>query len=83
MELLLKEFQESYPEVMRPLLHDRNYILALATWRAGAMAAAHGPVLAIVGKGHLSGMVYSLEQLADMQARAVAAPLLAAQRSHQ
>lgn len=75
-ELLLKEFSQTYPEVMKPLLHDRNWVLATNTWHV-AQQTAHqeGPVLAIVGKGHMGGMVYVCERLVEMFAKTGGMPV--------
>lgn len=66
-ELLLKEFSDTYPEAIKPLLHDRNWVLATNTWHVAQQAAQQeGPVVAVVGKGHLGGMVYVFEQLVQL-----------------
>ncbi|GBF97220.1 hypothetical protein Rsub_10081 [Raphidocelis subcapitata] len=37
---IFKEMRETFPELMGPLLHDRNWVLAVGSWRAAAAAAA-------------------------------------------
>lgn len=72
-ELLLTEFAQEYPEVMRPLLHDRNWVLATNSLQAAQISAHNAPgshVVAIVGKGHIPGMVYVIESVVDVFARA-------------
>lgn len=92
MELLLKEFSETYPEVMRPLLHDRNWVLATNTWHVAQRAAeaaaggggssssqgaghVAGVVVAVVGKGHIPGMVYVVQWLVNMMAKTGGRPV--------
>ncbi|WIA10654.1 hypothetical protein OEZ85_010834 [Tetradesmus obliquus] len=72
-ELLLTEFAQEYPEVMRPLLHDRNWVLATNTLQAAQISAHNAlgsPVVAIVGKGHIPGMVYVIESVVNVFAQA-------------
>lgn len=75
-ELLLKEFREAYPEVMKPLLHDRNWVLATTMWHIAQQTVQQdGPVVAVVGKGHMGGMVYVCERLVEMFAKTGGMPV--------
>eukprot|EP00775_Hariotina_reticulata_P008188 gene8188-8379_t len=65
-QVLLKECGDAYPELMRPLVHDRNWLLATTAWRAAQHTAEPGqPVLAIVGRGHMAGMVYVTHRIVE------------------
>ncbi len=59
-ELLQRELGSEYPTLMWPLLHERNAAMALALVEARACGAKR--VVAVVGKGHLPGLVHSLMQ---------------------
>lgn len=45
----------------------RNWVLATNTWRAGQHTS--GPVLAVVGKGHLPGIEYAVLHLVEWMAK--------------
>lgn len=45
----------------------RNWVLATNTWCAAQRTS--GPVVSVVGKGHLPGIVYAVEQLVDWMAK--------------
>jgi pheromone shutdown protein TraB len=64
---MLSEMGEEYPEVLRALLHDRNWYLAIQIWRAAQ--TSHKPLVAVLGKGHLQGVVYVLCYLSIIAAR--------------
>ena len=64
---MLAELGEEFPEVLRALLHDRNWYLAVQIWRAAQ--TSHQPLVAVVGKGHLQGVVYVLCYLSVIAAR--------------
>jgi pheromone shutdown protein TraB len=52
----------------------RNWVLATNTLQAAQSSADNAPgspVVAIVGKGHIPGMVYVMESIADVFARAL------------
>lgn len=73
---------------MDALLHHRNLWLATNAWRAAQTVEAlpqrfaaearrgpPGPVVAVVGKGHLGGIVWVLRQLLCVAARAGGQPI--------
>mmetsp|Transcript_6360 Transcript_6360/g.15792 ORF Transcript_6360/g.15792 Transcript_6360/m.15792 type:complete len:561 (-) Transcript_6360:215-1897(-) len=57
-QLLQRELGARYPEIMGPLLHERNWQLAYTVHQA----AQHGmrKVVLVVGKCHVPGVVYCL-----------------------
>jgi len=70
---LLKELQEDFPQLLKPLLHDRNWVLATNTWCAAQRTS--GPVVSVVGKGHLPGIVYAVQQLVGWMAKTGGHPI--------
>ncbi len=44
------EMAEDYPEVMRPLLHDRNWYLAVRMWQWAQRSPEGRPLVAVIGK---------------------------------
>lgn len=56
---MLTEFGIRFPEVMPPLLHERDVYLAWSLSRSKAVNGSHA-VVGVVGKGHLPGIVHAL-----------------------
>jgi len=59
-ERYLETMGEQFPSVKRVLLDDRNVHMAK---RISALASEHGNIVAIVGDGHVSGIVEALGTL--------------------
>lgn len=49
---------KDFPQIVYPLLHERNVHLARAVEALGAAGSKR--VVAVVGKGHLPGLIHSL-----------------------
>lgn len=58
---MLAEFSARFPEVMPPLLHERDVYLAWSLSRSKAVNGS-AAVVGIVGKGHLPGVVHALTE---------------------
>lgn len=56
---LVGQLQESYPELVAPLIHERDLYLAWSMKRSKAVNGTQR-VVAVVGRGHLRGVVYAL-----------------------
>lgn len=56
---MLAEFGARFPEVMPPLLHERDVYLAWSLSRSKAVNGSQA-VVGVVGKGHLHGIVHAL-----------------------
>jgi pheromone shutdown protein TraB len=57
----------------------RNWVLATNTLQAAQHSAARSlasPVVAIVGKGHIPGMVYVIEKVVDVYTDALASHMM-------
>jgi pheromone shutdown protein TraB len=66
---LLKELSLEYPEVLLPLVHDRNWYLAVRIWRYARLTRR--PLVAVLGKAHLQGVVHALLYLSIVALRMV------------
>jgi pheromone shutdown protein TraB len=64
---MLSQLGKEYPEVVRALLHDRNWSLAIQLWTAAQTSLK--PAVAVVGSAHLQGVVYVLCYLSIIAAR--------------
>ncbi|KAK9901278.1 hypothetical protein WJX75_003832 [Coccomyxa subellipsoidea] len=56
---VLAEYSANFPEVVGPLLHERDMYLAWSLKRSKAVNGS-GRVVGVVGKGHLRGVLYHL-----------------------
>ncbi|KAI3425153.1 hypothetical protein D9Q98_008924 [Chlorella vulgaris] len=57
--LLFDQLSEAYPQLVGPLVHERDLYLAWSIKRSKAVNGARR-VVAVVGKGHLRGLCYAL-----------------------
>eukprot|EP00878_Enallax_costatus_P026615 GHUV01028568.1.p1 GENE.GHUV01028568.1~~GHUV01028568.1.p1 ORF type:complete len:443 (+),score=150.15 GHUV01028568.1:754-2082(+) len=55
-----KSLSKAYPELVNPLIAERDLYLAWSLKRSKAANGAHA-VVGVVGKGHLRGIVYALK----------------------
>lgn len=57
--LLFQQLSEAYPELVGPLVHERDLYLAWSLKRSKAVNGACA-VVGVIGKGHLRGVCYAL-----------------------
>uniref|UniRef100_A0A7S1X1G4 TraB domain-containing protein n=1 Tax=Tetraselmis chuii TaxID=63592 RepID=A0A7S1X1G4_9CHLO len=56
---MLKQFADAYPNLLKPLIFERDLYLAWSLKRSKAVNGTER-VVGVVGKGHLRGVVYAL-----------------------
>jgi pheromone shutdown-related protein TraB len=60
---MMKEMAEFLPSVKEVLIDERDHYLAIKTWENAATGDLEKPVLAVVGAGHVPGMVEKILEL--------------------
>eukprot|EP00879_Flechtneria_rotunda_P025478 GHRR01027077.1.p1 GENE.GHRR01027077.1~~GHRR01027077.1.p1 ORF type:complete len:213 (+),score=52.74 GHRR01027077.1:262-900(+) len=63
-----KQLSRQYPELVSPLVHERDLYLAWSLKRSKAVNGAN-VVVGVVGKGHLRGIVYAMKHSQKMPLR--------------
>jgi pheromone shutdown protein TraB len=62
---MMKEMAEFLPSVKEVLIDERDRYLAIKTWQTAARGEIERPVLAVVGAGHVPGMIAKILELDD------------------